>query len=259
MLATLKNNQYIPLDFPIPKEQVHAAVDSFMEFLREPFEVKSEISYLVNPTHRRSDIGYCFRSDKQREGDDEKEYFHYHTTIRERYPDFLHNHPVVKRFVECADPIWWAAHDTVKEFLQSHREEFKDLDQKIFDFPEPHIQLRFLKYFYKNPGRELARGHYDAGTLTLAIAESNPGLRIGRSKESLVPVTHASGKALLMPGIDFPEHVSDAYSPAWHDVIQLEEQSTQDSFSRWAVVCFFTVKGATSFSRESTHTCEAVT
>jgi hypothetical protein len=126
--------------------------------------------------------------------------------------------------------------------------------EKIFDSDVPHVVLRFLKYYYQNPGEYLAKPHFDAGSFTVAVAESGPGLRIGTNPDDLEPVTHEENNAIFFISSNI-NRISDdkRLVPAWHDVVQLDGSKSTDSFSRWALVAFVDGHSVESLSREETH------
>ncbi len=249
----LLEQRYCKLALPITGAEISQVMEAFSKFLEEPEEVKRQIAFSINPSHRRGDIGYVHRDSNDDIYNDDKEYFHYHPGIDKRYPDLLAENPTVARFCDLAKPIWIAARDRTKAFLSEHADTFNQIHEGIFDTEEPHIQLRFLRYFYQNPGRHLARGHYDAGSCTLAIAESDPGLRIGADEKHLEPVEHRDGEGIFMMGRNFPITANPKFLPSWHDVIQLGETIETRSFSRWALVSFFSVTGMSTVSRDKTH------
>jgi hypothetical protein len=75
-----------------------------------------------------------------------------------------------------AKPIWEATYQTVKKVLSTFEKDFPGLVNKVLKTEDPHVLLRFLRYDWQNSGNYLAKPHFDAGSFTLAIAESGPGL-----------------------------------------------------------------------------------
>ena len=245
---------YEAVPFSIPRQQILTAVAAFMDFLELPPSTKGRIDFHVNPTHRRSEIGYRFRRSTDGPFRDDKEFFHYHPAIHERYPEFLDSNPAVERFCALARPVFEAAVTTMRSVVEQMIEPVvPGICQRIFDVPLPHVQLRFLRYFWQVPGKNLAKGHYDCGLATLAIAESGPGLRIGHDDASLRPVVHRDREAVFMVGRSMSRFPEMGLSPSWHDVVQSGDTVSCEPLSRWAVVCFMEVSGAVSFDRHTTH------
>src|SRR5476649_325873 len=116
---SLVEKSYVQVPFPIERSTIESAVEAFFKFLEEPQSVKEHIQFSIAPLHRRGDVGYVHRDASDHVYNDDKEFFHFHPAVFERYGDFLEAHPVVKDFVVKAKPIWDAAYQTVKEVLQT--------------------------------------------------------------------------------------------------------------------------------------------
>jgi isopenicillin N synthase-like dioxygenase len=119
----------------------------------------------------------------------------------------------------------------------------------VFDTEEPHIVLR-LVYYQAHPQQEiLARPHFDAGSFTLAIAESAPGLRIGSKQENLELVPYDKNGMIFMLGANCGRMVPhEKLLPSWHDVIRLDNLTT-----RWELVAFIDGHSVESPSLHDTH------
>jgi isopenicillin N synthase-like dioxygenase len=251
---SLQRDYYVNVPFPIKPDEIEAAVQAFFRFLEEPEEVKQHIDFTIAPLHRRGDVGYKHRDPSDHIYNDSKEFFHFHPALFERYPDFLKAHPVVANFVNRAKPIWEAAHQTVSDILSAFEPSFPGIHARIFDTDMVHVQLRFLRYDWQQSGELLAKPHFDAGSFTLAIAESCPGLRIGSCPENLQPVDHKPGNAMFMLSSNYRKVIdSDDYAPGWHDVIQMDKTCIGKPFARWAVVAFIEAHGVEALSRSETH------
>jgi hypothetical protein len=199
-------------------------------------------------------VGYKHRDPSDHIYNDSKEFFHFHPALFEKYPEFLEAHPVVSNFVRQAKPIWEAAYQTVSDILSVFEPTFPGIHARIFDTDMVHVQLRFLKYDWQNSGALLAKPHYDAGSCTLAVAESCPGLRIGSSPENLRHVDHQPGNAIFMLSSNFKKMMdTDEFCPGWHDVIQVDKTLIGKPFARWAVVAFIEAHGVEALPRTETH------
>jgi hypothetical protein len=114
--------------------------------------------------------------------------------------------------------------------------------------------LRFLRYSWSKSGKYLAKPHFDAGSFTLAIAESEPGLRIGSCPENLQLVAHKEKEAIFMLSSNFKKLMdTDQLSPGWHDVIQLNETIIGKPYARWAIVAFIDGHDVEALPRSETH------
>jgi hypothetical protein len=252
---SLVRDYYVNVPFPVGLSTIEAAVQAFFKFLKEPEDVKRHIDFTIAPLHRRGDVGYKHRDPSDHIYNDSKEFFHFHPALFDRYEAFLDQHPTVKDFVYKAKPIWDATYETVSQILQTFESNFPGIHNKIFDTDYVHIQLRFLKYDWQKSGAFLAKPHFDAGSFTLAIAESCPGLRIGSCPENLHPVDHKPDNAMFMLSSNFKKVIDGdkLFSPGWHDVIQVDNTLIGKPFARWAVVAFIEAHGVEALSRDETH------
>jgi isopenicillin N synthase-like dioxygenase len=250
----LRKEPYVQVGFPIPRPQLEEAVTSFLEFLELPDSLKNHIDLKIAPLHRRGDIGFKHRDPNNDPYDDSKDFFHFHPLIFEKYKDFLNVNPVIHNFMMQAKPIWDATYEIVQQIMKLIDRRFNGASAKIFDTDEVHILLRFLKYNWNISGKYLAKPHFDAGSFTLAIAESCPGLRIGRGPDDLKVIDHKEGHTIFMVSSNFKKILdTDDFSPGWHDVIQLDETQIDKPFSRWAIVAFIEGANVEALPRSETH------
>ncbi len=250
----LKKTPYVQIEFPIPRPQFEEAALSFFKFLELPDLLKNHIDLKIAPLHRRGDIGLKHRDPKEDVYNDTKDFFHFHPLILETYGSFLEENPVIQDFMTKALPIWEASYTTVKELMGLMDKRFSGTSQKIFDTDHVHILVRFLKYDWKACGKYLAKPHFDAGSFTLALAESCPGLRIGKGPEDLKVINHQENQAIFMVSSNFKKTIeTDDLSPAWHDVIQLDETQIGRGFSRWAIVVFIEAANVEALDKSETH------
>ncbi len=252
-IEALYKNHYINVPFSVSRKKIEGAVQAFLNFLNLPDQTKHHIDLRISPLHRRGDLGFVHKDSKSGIYDT-KDYFHYHPIIDDSYSGFMDANPVVKEFIMRAHPIWDAVYATTRETLLLLEQNNTKVLHKVFDTDEPHIVLRFLKYYYVNPGEYLAKPHFDAGSFTVAIAESGPGLRIGSNPDDLEAVTHRENNAIFFISSNIKRVVDDErLVPAWHDVIQVNKSKSIEGFSRWAVVAFIDGHSVESPSREETH------
>lgn len=250
----LQKDFYVNVPFPIKHEQIEKAVNAFFKFLEEPEEIKTHINFSIAPQHRRGEVGFRHRDPGEHIYNDSKDFFHYHPVIFEKYADFLKSQPVVNDLVQQAKPIWDLAYSVCENILRSFETVYPDVCAKIFDGKNSHILLRFLKYHWHESTEYLAKPHFDAGSFTLAIAESSEGLRIGSCPENLKLVSHKPENAIFMVSSNYKKIMNtDEFSPGWHDVIQIDNNLIGKSFARWAVVVFIEGLGVSALPRAETH------
>jgi len=255
MYEDLQKEFYLHVPFPISAFIIEEAVQAFFKFLEEPDVVKNHIDFSISKTHRRGDVGFKHRQDSHGIYSDNKDFFHFHPAIfTSGYESFLKEHPVVNDFLLKAQPIWELTHKTLHNILSVFEKKFPGTINKVFDNKNPHILLRFLKYEWQDSGKYLAKPHFDAGSFTLAIAESGPGLRIGSNPENLKEVDHKEGEAVFMLSSNFKKIMdTNELSAGWHDVIQCDESLIGKSFARWAVVAFIEASGVEALPKTETH------
>lgn len=256
-LTLLREHFYFQVPFPVETYVVQDAVDAFMKFLKEPENVKSHIKFSIAPKHRRGEVGYQKRVEGDHIYNDNKEFFHYHPAILGKYSEFIRSNPNLEDFLNKATPLWEATYRVVKEVLCSFESVFPGTYNKIFATNCVHIVLRFLKYDWQKSQKYLAKPHYDAGSFSLAIAESCPGLRIGSGPLNLKMVEHKPNQAIFMLSSNFKKVFegtkNNDFSAGWHDVIQVDETQVGKPFARWAVVAFIEAHGVEALERTETH------
>lgn len=251
---SLKENLYLQLKFPINHSYLEKTIDLFFKFLELPNNLKEHIDLKIGAKHRRGDIGLKHRESTDDIYRDSKDFFHFHPLIFEEYADFLKANPVINEFMQHAQPIWKAAYNLAYQIIKSFDASFPGTSDKIFDTNEVHILLRFLRYQWANSDKYLAKPHFDAGSFTLAIAESSPGLRIGKGPTDLEIVPHEANQAIFMVSSNFKKIIdTDELSPGWHDVIQLDKTQLGKPCARWAIVAFIEGHDVEALSRSETH------
>lgn len=254
LYKSLQTHFFVPVPFPMENKLLTEAIQAFFRFLEEPEEVKTHIDFSIAPLHRRGDVGFKHRDAENHIYDDNKDFFHFHPALFEKYKDFLDKNPVVHNFVLKARPIWELTSQTIGAVLKAFEPDFPGIHNRVFDTEYPHLLLRFLKYEWHSSGKYLAKPHYDAGSFTLAIAESNPGLRIGSCQENLKAIEHQPNTALFMVASNVQKVMeTDKLLPAWHDVIQMDENQIGKAFARWAIVAFIDGHSIEALPRTETH------
>ncbi len=252
--TTLQKQFYINIPFSIARSTLEEAIQAFFKFLDEPDTIKSHIDFSIAPKHRRGDVGFKHRDSNDHLYNDNKDFFHYHPALLKKYADFLETQPIVYDFMLKAKPIWDLAYQTIWEILKIFEQNFPGVHAKIFNTEHVHLLLRFLRYDWHCSSKYLAKPHFDAGSFTLAIAESGPGLRIGSCPENLQLVEHKAGNAIFMLSSNFQKVMdTDKLFAGWHDVIQLDETFIGKPFARWAIVTFIEAHGIEALPRTQTH------
>src|SRR5580704_1879680 len=179
LFLSLLNQAYYQIPFVIPRQTILTAVEHFFGFLNLSNPVKSTIDFKLREENRRGDIGYKKRFASDEDYRDDKEFFHFHPEIFNRYQYLIDEQPILSSFLNVAYDIWRTAESTVKTLLHQLEEQFPGCVEAIFPSGKSETILRFLRYDWQTSGRYLAKPNYDAAAISLAIAEDKPGLRIG--------------------------------------------------------------------------------
>lgn len=245
---TLEKQFYLSIPYDLSRSVINETIDAFLAFAQTEQKVKDHLQSKLPGIHRRGELGFTHREGTDQDHDT-KDFFHYHPYLKKNHAEYISANPIVKRLITQVDLIWNHAEHTTKRILKSLDGNYPGVFNKIFNAKEPHIVLR-LVYYQATPDQQiLARAHFDAGSFTLAVGESAPGLRIGSHQENLQLVPHEEGRALFMLGANYRQVIaSETLSPGWHDVIRVDNLQ-----SRWAIVAFIDGNEIESPSREDTH------
>jgi isopenicillin N synthase-like dioxygenase len=252
------SQHYAALRFPLSAEQLTQAANAFINFLKLPQATKNSFdSFVVHTSNPGSRVGYTLR--RQEQGAlDEKEYFHYNEYAGPHFATQLSKTPQAQDFFDQAQHVYDAAKRTLSDVMHAFDTEFPGIYDTFFPSDrKPDFFLRFLKYNVMGPGNFLAKGHYDRGGCTLALAESAPGLRMGTNSSDLKDVVHQPGSALFFPAIKFQEVTSQEFVPTWHEVVQKGDDVFSREVARWAIVFFADPRGMEDIPFDLTHTPQA--
>lgn len=251
--AQLSEQHFARIPFAKDNTRLQSIIDTFFAFMALPEETKARFSYRLIPDDRGTEVGYWTRS-RTTGSLDNRGYFHYNDYGDERFRRDGQDCPELITFMDAVRPLYLEGKEAMKATIKSFDGEFPGLYNAIFpDDREPLLLLRLLAYERMEPGDFLAKGHYDRGTCTIAIAESAPGLRIGTTPEDLKLVEHQSDKALFFPGLTMQDYTSPEFIPSWHDVIQQEEHILNEKTARWAIVLFAGAWGQRNMTWQEAH------
>ncbi len=254
LLKQLQSHYYASVSFPIERKYLEEAIESFFKFLEQPQSVKEHIDFRISTLHRRGEIGFKHRDSSDDIYNDSKDFFHFHPAILGKYADFLKENLVVGDFITKANVIWDLTYHTVLNIITLLNNTYPGVKDNIFNTDDVHIILRFLKYNWDTSAKYLAKPHFDAGSFTLAIAESSPGLRIGSGPLDLQLVTHNAQQAIFMLSSNFKKIMpAENLKAGWHDVVQLDDNYIGKPYARWAIVAFIEGHSVTALPRTETH------
>lgn len=89
LFSSLLNQTYSPIPFAIPHQSILATVENFFEFLSLSNPIKTVIDFKLREENRRGDVGYKKRVASEDDYRDDKEFFHFHPEIYNRYSNFI--------------------------------------------------------------------------------------------------------------------------------------------------------------------------
>ncbi|MEK6940435.1 MAG: hypothetical protein AABW49_00865 [Nanoarchaeota archaeon] len=230
---------YAMVDFGIPGDQLKKAADAFIGFLDIPEHLLFDM-FLWHPNvphdSKNGEIGYVRR--KKRKGHyDNKRLFHYSPLLEDK---IAIQDGRADPFLRHAKQIYQESCITLNRILSALSFKYPAIRDKFYDDSiYPRFFLRFIAYDPETKGEYIATNHIDSGGITIAIAESTPGLRIGSKDGPKTMIEHHDGKAIFMPACTFPDATEGGFLPqAWHDVIQINSKPYSDGIARWAIVFF---------------------
>ncbi|MFZ2681985.1 MAG: hypothetical protein WAZ14_02750 [Patescibacteria group bacterium] len=255
--ATIQKQSYFEFPLEIHSEQIALAVKNFFTFLALPETDKAKfvIDIKQDERDRGVDLGWRRRSVDAGFGYDNKEFFHYNNQAKILFAPLIAQIPAAQALTRSLDPILNKTLSAMREIIHSLEVDYPGLYTKFFpaDGNDAYV-IRLLKYDRTRAGDFLAKGHYDRGSCTIAIAESAPGLRLGPDDQHLTEVTHTKGQGLFFPGISLGLHTDNELMPTWHDVLQRGNSIYNDTASRWAIVFFCSPPEPNYFDRKTVHT-----
>lgn len=261
LVSELSEKYYAEIPCSLSRAKLEEAAERFFDYLTLSQEEKDALHFYDRPENRQG-IGYVRKAGEEDEvgRTDFKEYFHYHPKLLKQFEGSpLLQNPKTVAYLTAAEKVHAEAFRLSKKIFKIISVEFPGFYERFFPRTQQYVEyaaLRFLKYEPSREGNFLARAHYDRGCTTLALAESAPGLRIGKDETTLTPVEHKDGIALFMPAYQLPEITDMRFRPAWHDVVQASENVYRENAARWAIVYFSDAEGATVPTKEQAHTPE---
>ncbi len=228
---------YFSVPFALSYEDLQEAAGAFLDFLKLPRATKESLWIRCGLENEGDEFGY--RRREYLEGGDNKEFFHYHPQFDVEMKDReAYALPETQRFLDHARKVDVAAAETLHATLSEFSNEFPNLIDEYFPPSGRKTFVRFLKYDIAGQGNFLAKGHYDKGGCSLAIAESAPGLRLGRTDKDLALAPHADRTVLFMPALRLRTVTDSRFHPVWHDVVQVSNDTLSQDAARWAIVFF---------------------
>jgi hypothetical protein len=216
ILAELQSQWYTTITSDIPSELLHNCITAFRDFIASaPTAEKETTDFRYDPTQRFS-LG--FRDKSTSEGFDEKCYFHFNPHIIEK--GFLPDSIAYERFLNAMEVVYRSLDIVIHEIADgliangyARRESFYS------ELWETNSNLRILQYRPKDTCTELAKPHTDRGIFTLAVYETDPGLRF-YTPQWVEDMEYMPYTLKLFPADFWSRYVSLPLPWLTHDVIK---------------------------------------
>jgi len=241
--ADIKERGFAQVQYDVSRADLVHAAEAFIHFLGAHESLKRTLS-LPRAVEGDVDLGYIRRT-KDENRYEPKEFFHYAPvidTLAKDIDDFR-----VRNFLKHARFVYTHAQGLLEELLDCVSARQPGLKEKFIQDGESKSYLRFLCY----PEGEgmAAKGHYDKGAFTLALAESSPGLHIEDT-----PANNCENCAIIMPGITSTEVAPGLrWDKSWHYAVY-DGKPYRQGVGRWAIVFFSNDLNQRLIPPEETHT-----
>lgn len=253
VIDSWKKKGFAEVPIGLTSETIVRAMDAFMNFIQLP-EDQLQAIQLTHPGTDRVIIGTGIREAKKDSDAEDKIYFHYHPDVLEQFEkEIIAAGPEAEAFLKEAHHIWEAVTAYVHDFIENTLSKAYP-DKKFIQegATHPQVTLRFLAYRDTGEGEYLAKAHVDRGGMTLAVAESAPGLWLQQPDGNEYHAEHKEGVALLFPGFGFNEQIDPDIPPTRHGVRQASNERYSETCARWALVVFIDFPGASLPSKKIT-------
>ncbi len=238
-----------PIAIDLGTGDVSSAMQTFLEFLQLPEEFKTQIIYEGDGRRRNTSAGYSHSSYEAAKGvidtnKDNKHLFQYTPDIWTKFEASKVDWPrEAKEFLDVARDVWEISRQAETNYLSKYEDKFPGLVG--LHLPQDGVTNNHLRFLAYEPGVEgnLARGHYDKSTGTIAIAESCGGLRLGVNDSDLALYQRDHNEPVFFHGLGWTKlHKQlgrlSTELPAWHDVVETDAPKVSDEILRWALIYF---------------------
>lgn len=250
-----KPQAYEPINLSLSTADINTVMDSYLNFLELP-EAERQRLYHLDENKPRTGVSGYVRKDKS----DIKDVFHMTQVLGQELWHCRFKLPTASyEFLNNAEEAYYSLAKSAKAKYRQLEDELPGLTG--IHFPRSgklEHHLRFLAYRDARDGI-LAKGHYDKGSGTIAVAESHGGLRLGFGEDDLEQLEYRQDQPVFFPGYGWHQlaemlDVETSRRATWHDVVDTGEQFDEDT-KRWALVYF--IDPANMYlesTQEQTHT-----
>ena len=224
-----ENKGYDEIQIDLSEELLKSVILSFREFDKNTnLEDKNKTEYRFSEDNRIS-FGYRDKSDE--EGFDNKCYFHFNPDIllREELKDNIY----YQNFLDKVNTIYSIIEKRVLEIIEDfskekilNKSDFTDENEKL------NLNMRILNYKPKENCKTLAKKHIDRGVFTLAIYETEDGLRFFKG-DKISDVKYKENYIKIFPSERWNEFSNKKFESLEHDVIK-----KMNNFERSSIVVF---------------------
>jgi isopenicillin N synthase-like dioxygenase len=206
-----------PIDTNLTKADHDSAFAAYDAFLSLPENVKESI--MVDDGGRNRKAGYVHK----KLAADKKQIFHYTDRLHDEVSPY-HLPFEAREFLNLSEEFHMIALRGLRDALRNMPR--KDILEPVhFAGGKNNHHLRFVAYEQRPDTERLAEAHYDMSTLTIAMCETHPGLRLGKTQKDLAPYQRDPDQPVLFVGAGWLKlheqlGLTTDLLPTWHDVIQ---------------------------------------
>ncbi len=219
----LESSGYASLPFELPEGSMQKAGDSFLKFLDSSQDTKdSYVVPIARGANKCNEIGYksytTYDSMTTR-----MEWFQYNEHLLERLKEQNNDASDASEMLNGISEVYDHACSMFKGMIDAFEPDIPEIRGKFYtnssDTYPYYSAVRFIKY---GIGSEQTKQdylgfspHFDSGGCTMPLNESGPGLKIGRSLETMRPAVRDKDTAVFFPGLNlykaFPAEYAQSF------------------------------------------------
>jgi len=217
-------------------EEAADAAYTFIAALSEEQKQKLQRCFVGEDDKDHGLLGYSeFNPTKVERGTD-RAFFHYHPEVKKLFAQELADVPEAQEFVTRMDAIWYASFAAAEAVVADLDKTNPGLRAALLPpgIP-PAFTIRFVLYKKPPEGQLLSSAHYDRSSVTLALAESSPGLRIRDAEGNMNLITRPDGVTPVMASKGM-QKFAPSIPLSWHDAVQTTDATVRGTHSRWVAI-----------------------
>lgn len=234
-----KRNGFAFVETGIPQSFYESAAETAMQFLSSLSEAdKKKMQQCIKGEDDDEPglLGYSEFHPTKPERGTEKVFFHYHPEVERLFSNEFARIPGAQKFLSSMRSLWGSGLVAAEAVVNNLEKTNPGVRAELFPREKPTaFVIRFVMYKEPPEGNLLAKGHYDRSSITLALAESAPGLRVQDSEGRMNLIEKQDGAAVVMASKGM-ERIVPSLPLSWHDAIQASDETVDDTHVRWVAI-----------------------